>query len=248
MGGVHGRNKGRNCPRVHVAKRSRKKKVGNGKLKSQGEWKVGDEVVAQWDDGVWRMGFLHEIVKDVALVVCKEGMVKATKVLLSQLRHATIPVEALNMFEEELLEEDEDETSSENVFSDSKGSICDSDIKSENYSKELDDLLSLIPYIDIETLSSPSCSNLISSLIIVIPVLSVDQLDMLVKSIVEHDLLVPAALQPETFLFARELVRMVMLTTSDMKGQVLNSLAVHADEMKMSLCGKEVLKILEEYI
>jgi len=248
MGRVYWKNKGRLCPRVHLANKSRKKEVGNEKLKIQGGWKVGDEVVAQWDDGVWRIGFLHEITKDVALVVCKEGMVKATKVLLSQLRHATIPVEALNMFEEELLEEDDDETSSENVFSDSKGSIRDNDIKPENYSKELDDLLSLIPYIDIETLSSPSCSNLISSLIIVIPALSVDQLDILVKSIVEHGLLVPAALQSETFLFARVLVRMVMLTNSDMRGQVLNCLAVHADEMKMSLCGIEVLKILEEYI
>jgi len=248
MGRVHWKNKGRNCPRGPPENRYRKKKVRKEKPKIHGGWKVGDEVVAQWDDGVWRIGFLHDISKDMALVVCKEGMVKATKVLLSQLRHATIPVEALNMFEEELIVEDEDETSSDNVYSDFKGSICDSDVQLENYSRELDDLLSLIPYIDIETLSSPSCSNLISSLIIVIPVLSVDQLDMLVKSIVEHDLLVPAALQPETFLFARELVRMVMLTTSDMKGQVLNSLAVHADEMKMSLCGKEVLKILEEYI
>merc|ERR1712142_732861 len=248
MGRVHWKNKGRNCPRGPPENRYRKKKVRKEKPKIHGGWKVGDEVVAQWDDGVWRIGFLHEITKDVALVVCKEGMVKATKVLLSQLRHATIPVEALNMFEEELLEEDEDETSSENVFSDSKGSICDSDVQLENYSRELDDLLSLIPYIDIETLSSPSCSNLISSLIIVIPALSVDQLDILVKSIVEHGLLVPAALQSETFLFARVLVRMVMLTNSDMRGQVLNCLAVHADEMKMSLCGIEVLKILEEHL
>ena len=126
MGRVTSKKKGRKCPRVPLACKSRKNKLGDEKLKIRGGWKVGDEVVAQWDDGVWRLGFVHEIIKDMAYVVCKEGIAKAAKVLTTQLRHATIPVEALNMLEEELVTGDDYETSCDEAFSDSNGSVCDS--------------------------------------------------------------------------------------------------------------------------
>ena len=61
MGRVTSKKKGRKCPRVPSACKSRKNKLGDEKLKILGGWKVGDEVVAQWDDGVWRIGFLHDI-------------------------------------------------------------------------------------------------------------------------------------------------------------------------------------------
>ena len=105
-----------------------------------------------------------------------------------------------------------------------------------------------LPSIDIETLISPSCTDLMWSLVSVIPTLSVYQLDMLVESMIVHDLLVPAALHFETSLFARELVRSVMKSNSVMRGQVLNSLAMHSDEMQMNVWGQEVLKTLQGYI
>ena len=50
----------------------KKKTVFNVKpQKSSSGWAVGDEVVAQWvEDGVWRQGTVHEIVGDMAYVVC----------------------------------------------------------------------------------------------------------------------------------------------------------------------------------
>ena len=116
-----------------------------------------------------------------------------------------------------------------------------------DYSEELDNLLTLLPLIDMETLTSTSCNDLISSLVQVIPNLPVYQLDVLVESMIVHDLLIPAALHSETSLVARELVRAVMKSTSDKRGRVLNSLAVHADELQLNVWGKEILKTLQGY-
>jgi len=51
------------------------------------------------------------VVDDVAFMVSREEMVKATKVSLPKLRHFTIPVDVLNMLEEELVNESGDESS-----------------------------------------------------------------------------------------------------------------------------------------
>jgi len=63
-----------------------------------------------------------------------------------------------------------------------------------------------------------------------------------------HDLLIPAAFRTETSVFARELVRSVMNSTSDKREKVLHNLALHADEMQFNVCGKEVLKTIQRHI
>jgi len=228
--------KSRDIRSKKIVDKTKKREVGSG-------WKVNDAVVAQWEDGVWRQGFVHDVIDGMAFVVSKEEMVKATKVALVKLRNATIPVDVLNMLEEEFVIGNGDDSST-----DENSSIISSCDETElNYSEELDNLLTLLPLIDIETLASPSCTDLISSLVLVIPTLPVYQLDVLVKSMIVHDLLIPAALHSETSLVARELVRSVMKSTSDKRGQVLNSLAMHADELQLNVWGKEVLKILQGY-
>jgi len=223
---------------------TRSKKIADRNKKTENEsgWKVNDSVIAQWEDGVWRQGVLHEVIDGMAFVVSKEEMVKATKVKLAKLRNATIPVDVLNMLEEELVYGNESS-------SDENSSIMSSSDEAElvHFSEDLDDLLTLLPLIDIETLTSPSCADLISSLVLVIPTLPVYQLDVLVESMIVHDLLIPAALHSETSLIARELVSSVMKSTSAKRGQVLNSLAMHADELQLNACGKEVLKTLQGY-
>ena len=232
---------------VAKSRNGRNKKIAQKNRKDiRSGWNVGDAVVAQWEDGVWRQGVLHELNDDMAFVVSKEEMVKATKVRLAKLRHSTIPVDVLNIVEDELMKSNGDESNTDE--SSSIISSCDDESDQVNYSEELVDLLELIPLIDIETLISPSCTNLISSLVQVIPTLSVCQLDMLVESMMVHDLLVPAAFHPETSLVTRELVRSVMKSNSVMRGQLLGSLAVQSDEMQLNVWGKEVLKTLQGYI
>jgi len=233
---------------VVKSRNTRSKKIAdrNQNRETESGWKINDSVVAQWEDGVWRQGIVHEVIDGMAFVVSKEGMVKATKVRLSKLRNATIPVDVLNLLEEELVNGDGSESGT-----DESGSIisssCD-EAELMNYSEELDDLLTLLPLIDIETLTSPSCTDLISSLILVIPTLPVYQLDVLVESIIVHNLLIPVALHSETSLVAIELVRAVMKSTSDKRGQVLKCLAMHADELQANVWGKEVLKTLQGYL
>jgi len=229
--------KSRNTRSKKVAGRNKKREIESG-------WKVNDSVVAQWEDGVWRQGVVHEVIDGMAFVVSKVEMVKATKVRLSKLRNATIPVDVLNMLEDELVNGNGNESSIDEISS--IISSCD-EAELVNYSEELDNLLNLLPLIDIETLISPSCTDLISSLVLVIPTLPLYQLDVLVEKMIVHDLLIPAALHSETNLIARELVRSVMKSTSDKRRQVLNSLAMHADELLLNVWGKEVLKTLQGY-
>jgi len=228
--------KSRDIRSKKIVHRTKKREVESG-------WKVNDVVVAQWEDGVWRQGVVHEVIDGMAFVVSKEEMVKATKVTLAKLRNAAIPVDVLNMLEEELVSGNGNDSSTDENSSIISG--CDE--TELNYSEELDNLLNLLPLIDIETLASSSCTDLISSLVLVIPTLPVYQLDVLVESMIVHDLLIPAALHSHTSLVARELVRSVMKSTSDKRGQVLNSLAMHADELQLNVWGKEVLKTLQGY-
>merc|ERR1719233_1444196 len=174
-------NRGQNLVVGKSKHYSRRKKEANKNKKTQNGWKLGDAVVAQWDDGVWRQGIVHEVVDDVAFVVSREEMVKATKVSVAKLRHITIPVDVLNMLEEELLNENGDESScTEESVSHFNNSRCEEEAELVNYSEALDDLLALLPLIDIETLTSSSYTELISTLVLVIPTLPVNQLDMLV--------------------------------------------------------------------
>jgi len=242
--GVSRRKKGQST--IVVKSRDiRSKKIVNRTKKREVEsgWKVNDAVVAQWEDGVWRQGVVHEVIDGMAFVVSKEEMVKATKVTLAKLRNAAIPVDVLNMLEEELVSGNGNDSSTDENSSIISG--CDE--TELNYSEELDNLLNLLPLIDIETLASSWCTDLISSLVLVIPTLPVYQLDVLVESMIVHDLLIPAALHSQTSLVARELVRSVMKSTSDKRGQVLSSLAMHADELQLNVWGKEVLKTLQGY-
>merc|ERR1719219_1445863 len=181
----------------------------------------------------------------MAFVVSKEEMVMATKVRLDKLRNATIPVDVLNIMEKELVNGNGNASSTDD-YSEIISSCDEAELM--NYCEELDNLLALLPSIDIETLISPSCTDLISTLVLVIPTLPMYQVDVLVESLIVHDLLIPAALHSETSLVARELVRSVVKSTSDKRGRVLNSLAMHADELQLNVWGKEILKTLQGYL
>ena len=68
-------------------------------------WSVGDPVIAMWTlDGVWRRGNIHEMDRGHAFVIAsEEAGVKATRVLIQDLKPANMPMELLNCVEEELL-------------------------------------------------------------------------------------------------------------------------------------------------
>ena len=122
------------------------------------------------------------------------------------------------------------------------------EVKQEHFSDELEDLLALLPSVDIDLLTSPSCSDLLESLVLMIPSLPLSQVDRLVDGMMRQDLLIPAALHPSAYLLATQLVKYVMVANSGMKGPVMNCLARQADEMQMNICGREVLKTLHGYI
>ena len=97
-------------------------------------------------------------------------------------------------------------------------------------------------------LTSPPCSDLVTSLVIMIPSLPLSQLDRLVEGMIRQDLLVSTALHTTAYFLASQMVKHVMLVNSDMKGPVMNCLARQADELQRNICGREVLKILHGYI
>ena len=84
--------------KLHIRRDKRKQKQLNG-------WSVGDPVIAMWTlDGVWRRGNIHEMDRGHAFVIAsEEAGVKATRVLIQDLRPASMPMELLNCVEEELL-------------------------------------------------------------------------------------------------------------------------------------------------
>ena len=201
---------------------------------------------------------MHEIVGDMAYVVCKEQLVRAARVRLDRLRHSDIPVEVLNMMEEELAKDWEEKSSMESL-TDSSSFIPDSfdekvnehatpEQHQDQFSAQLEELLNLLPSVDMATLTSPSCSDLLPTLVMLVPCLSPSQLDRLVVGVIRQDLLVSAALHPAGYLLAGELVHYVMATNSGMKEEVLIYLARQADTMQMNTCGREVLKTLEGFI
>ena len=75
------------------------------KQKQLNGWSVGDPVIAMWTlDGVWRRGNIHEMDRGHAFVIAsEEAGVKATRVLIQDLKPANMPMELLNCVEEELL-------------------------------------------------------------------------------------------------------------------------------------------------
>ena len=121
-------------------------------------------------------------------------------------------------------------------------------VHQESFSNELEDLLVMLPRVDIATLTSTSCIDLVAFLTMTIPFLPMSQLDRLVKAMISLDLLVPAALHPAGYSLAKNLVKQVMILNSNMRGQVINCLARHADELQQSMLGKEVLKTLQGHI
>jgi len=216
---------------------------------------VGAVVAAKWEtDGVWRQGTVHEVVGDMAYVVSREQLVRATKVRVDQLRHADIPVEVLNMLEDELVTDLKDKTVQEESTTDSGDSfqgVFEADqeeVDQKCFSDEFEDLLDLLPRVDIVTLTSPSYSDLLSSLVTLVPSLPVSQLDRLMEDMIGHDLLVPASLHPESCPLASVLVKQIMMINSDMKGKVVNTLAINADKMLGSMWGKIVLKSLKGFV
>jgi len=228
----------------------RKKRYAVKPRKSSSGWQVGDKVVAQWvEDGVWRNGTVHEIVGDMAYVVCKEQLVRAAKVRVDKLRHPTMPVEVLNLLEEELAKDCEEESLDESTtdVSSSVHEVCE-DVHQEEFSDDLEELLTLLPSIDIAMLTSPSCSDLLESLVMMIPSLPLSQVERLVDGMMRQDLLIPAAVHPTAYTLAIQLVKYVMVANSNMKGQVMNCLGRHADEMMKNMWGREVLKTLHGYI
>ena len=75
------------------------------KQKQLNGWSVGDPVIAMWTlDGVWRRGNIHEMDRGHAFVIAsEEAGIKATRVLIQDLKPANMPMELLNCVEEELL-------------------------------------------------------------------------------------------------------------------------------------------------
>ena len=184
---------------------------------------------------------MHEIVGDMAYVVCKEQLVRAAKVRVDKLRHSTMPVEVLNMLEEELAKDCEEEEILDESTTDGSSSIQEvfEDVYQEEFSEELEDLLVLLPSDDIAMLTSPSCSDLLESLVMMIPSLPLSQVDRLVDVMMSQDLLIPVALHPTAYLLATQLVKKVMVAHSDMKGKVMNCIARQADEMLKNIWGRE---------
>jgi len=84
--------------KLHIRRDKRKQKQLHG-------WSVGDPVIAMWTlDGVWRRGNIHEMDRGHAFVIAsEEAGVKATRVLIQDLKPANMPMELLNCVEEELL-------------------------------------------------------------------------------------------------------------------------------------------------
>jgi len=246
--GVSSSSSGRSNLRLPVI--SKKKTVAKPKRSSSG-WQIGDEVVAQWvEDGVWRQGTVHEIAGDMAYVVCKEQLVRAARVRLDKLRHPTMPVEVLNMLEEEMVRDCEEEESLGESTTDVSSSIQKvfEEVNQEQFSDELEDLLALLPSVDIDMLTSPSCSDLLESLVMMIPSLPLTQVDRLVDGMMRQDLLIPVALHPSAYPLATQLVKYLMVANSNMKGQVMNCLARQADKMQRNIWGREVLRTLHGYI
>merc|ERR1719470_251891 len=133
----------------------RKKRFAVKPRKSSSGWQVGDKVVTQWvEDGVWRNGTVHEIVGDMAYVVCKKQLVRAAKVRVDKLRHPTMPVEVLNLLEEELAKDCEEESLDEST-TDVSSSVHEvyEDVHQEEFSDDLEELLTLLPSIDIAMLT-----------------------------------------------------------------------------------------------
>eukprot|EP00092_Neocalanus_flemingeri_P085320 GFUD01107358.1.p1 GENE.GFUD01107358.1~~GFUD01107358.1.p1 ORF type:complete len:692 (+),score=227.91 GFUD01107358.1:78-2153(+) len=222
-------------------------------------WEVGDAVVAFWaEDGVWRLGTVHEITGDMAYVVCKEQLVRAARVRLDQLKHSSMPVEVLNMMEDELERASEEESSLES-FTDCSSTSSPEEVEDDSdegtpqdqqgqFSIQFEKLLTLLPSVDITTITSPNCSDLLPTLVTMVPSLSASQLDRLVEVMIKKDLLVTTALHPAGYLLAKQLVHHVMATNSGMKDEVLICLARQADNMQMSTWGRDVLKTLEGFI
>ena len=84
--------------KLHIRRDKRKQKQLHG-------WSVGDPVIAMWtSDGVWRRGNIHELDRGHAFVIAsEEAGVKATRVLIQDLKPANMPMELLNCVEEKLL-------------------------------------------------------------------------------------------------------------------------------------------------
>jgi hypothetical protein len=172
-------------------------------------------------------------------------------VRVDKLRHSTMPVEVLNMLEEELAKDCEEEEILDESTTDGSSLIQEvfEDVYQEEFSEEeLEDLLVLLPSVDIAMLTSPSCSDLLESLVMMIPSLPLSQVDRLVDVMMSQDLLIPAALHPTAYLLATQLVKKVMVAHSDMKGKVMNCIARQADEMLKNIWGREVLRTLHGYI
>ena len=121
-------------------------------------------------------------------------------------------------------------------------------VHQEEFSDDLKELLAKLPSIDIAMLTSPSCSDLLESLVMMIPSLPMSQVDRLVDEMMKQDLLIPASVHPTAYTLAIQLVKHVMVANSSMKGQVMNCLAMHADKMLKDMMGREVLRTLHGYI
>ena len=106
----------------------------------------------------------------------------------------------------------------------------------------------MLPSVDMENLTSASCSELLPTLAMFVPALSSSQLDKLISVMINEGLLVAAAVHPIGYFLAMRLVLHVMSTDHHMKTDVLMCLANDVESLQGDNWGKEVLRSLEGFI
>jgi len=140
-----------------------------------GDWKVGDKVIAMWiSDGVWRKGIIHEMFGDEVFVIATEDVaVKATKVKKEDLKSISIPIEFLNMVEDQNEEKrvgvkmyggsnykyQDDQSQMMNINSMMSFVNCD-ELFEDSSLEVLTDLLPCMDKSRLETLASLACKDI----------------------------------------------------------------------------------------
>jgi len=217
-----------------------KAKKQNQQKEAQG-WKVGDSVIAQWPDKVWRQGVVHEIVHNQALIVCSDSLVKAACVDLNTLKHCDISVNDLNGVGKQLVEG--------RVIVHKLTTTCDDVVTDRTeFDDSFEKLLMLFSRLSPVELVSPANDKMLLSLLDVTSLLKESQVDRLLTSLIENGFFLHCSLDVIGSKVLRELVRLVLINGSSFKQMVIDFLADHVDELKTNVYGKEVLKMLIGFV
>ena len=146
-------------------------------MEAQG-WKVGDSVIAQWPDKVWRQGVVHEIVHNQALIVCTNSLVKAACVDLNTLKQCNFSVNDLNGVGEQMVEG--------KVVVHKLTTACDDVVTDRTeFDDSFEKLLLVFSRLSPAELVSPANEKMLHSLLDVTSLLKESQVDRLLTSFIK---------------------------------------------------------------